>query len=220
MFASTLFTISPQKNMWWKKHNQLSDEQIVQQILQTGNTDLFRVLYERYAQKVYGKCLDMVKNKNDAEDLLHDILAKKVFLKLSSFEGNSSFRTWVYRIAHNHCIDFLRDKHKLITHSYDNARRVPSVDDEPSSELLEVEDNDDIERKKLFEIRVDRLEVLMEQLDPEDRSILLMKYRDDMSIDELRIILGMSGISATKMRVKRARDRLRNLYKNIYGTDD
>ena len=75
-------------------------------------------------------------------------------------------------------------------------------------------------RKKLFDIRVERLQVLMDMLDAEDRSLLLMKYRDDMSIEDLREILQLSGTSATKMRLKRARDRLRKLYQQEFPDED
>jgi RNA polymerase sigma factor (sigma-70 family) len=206
--------------MWLNNYQQHTDEQLVQLITGTGNTSLFGLLYDRYAQKVYGKCFDMVKNKDDAQDLVHEILAKKVFLKLSSFEGNSSFRTWVYRIAHNHCIDFLRDRHKIVGNAYEDTRRVNTVDNEHSNEAMEIEDEDEIERKKLFDIRVERLQVLMDMLDAEDRSLLLMKYRDDMSIEDLREILQLSGTSATKMRLKRARDRLRKLYQQEFPDED
>jgi RNA polymerase sigma-70 factor (ECF subfamily) len=60
----------------------------------------------------------------------------------------------------------------------------------------------------------------MDMLDAEDRSLLLMKYRDDMSIEDLREILQLSGTSATKMRLKRARDRLRKLYQQEFPDED
>ena len=85
----------------------LSDDDIIALILGTGKSEYFGILYDRYANKVYGKCLQMVKETNLAQDLAHDILIK-VFTKLNTFKGKSSFSTWIYQISYTHCIDYLR----------------------------------------------------------------------------------------------------------------
>lgn len=182
----------------------LTDKEIIQRIVQKGEKALFGELYDRYANKVYRKCISMVKNREDARDLCHDILVK-AFLNIANFAGNSSFSTWVYAITYNQCIDFLRSKQKKRTVEYDKEH-----------ESYELDDNLDIEEKKIFEIEVERLEVLMYELSEDDRAILLMKYQDDMSIDDIQHILGVQ-TSAAKMRLKRARDRLRKIYEKKYG---
>ncbi len=183
----------------------LSDRQIIEQILLTGKTVYFGALYDRYANKVYRKCISMVKSREDARDLTHDILVK-AFLKISSFQGNSSFSTWIYTITYNHCIDFLRQKQKNRVVEYNNV-----------TDGHDLEEVDEIENKKLFEIEVGRLKELLFELSEDDRAIILMKYQDEMSIEQIRTVLKLSS-SAVKMRLKRARDRLRKLYEKTYGT--
>lgn len=143
----------------------------------------------------------MVKHTEDAQDLAHDILVK-AFLSLSNFEGNSSFSTWIYAITYNRCIDFIRNKHKLPVADAENER-LPDVSDE--------NDTDGVSEKELFEIEINLLSQLIHKLTEEDRAILLMKYQDDMSIEEIQQVLKLNS-SAVKMRLKRARDRLRNLH--------
>ncbi len=182
----------------------LSDHEIIQQILSTGKTAYFAELYDRYANKVYRKCISMLKNKEDAQDLSHDILVK-AFLKISSFQGNSSFSTWIYAITYNNCIDFLRKKQKTRVVDYDDI-----------TESFDIEVEDEVENKKLFEIEVERLLELLYELNEDDRAIILMKYQDEMSIEDIRTALNLSP-SAAKMRLKRARDRLRKFYDEKYG---
>lgn len=182
-----------------------SDKEIIDCILATGDTSLFAILYDRYANKVYRKCIGMLKNSDDAQDVSHDILVK-TFLNIANFEGNSSFSTWVYAISYNHCIDFLRQRQKNILVSYEDNEEV----------LERQDDNSQIADKQLFEIGVERLGVLIYQLNEDDRAILLMKYQDEMSIEDIMGILKITE-SAVKMRLKRARDRLRKRYESQYG---
>ena len=146
----------------------------------------------------------MVKNKEDARDLCHDIIVK-AFLNIATFAGRSSFSTWIYMITYNQCIDFLRNKQK---------KRV--VEFENEHDTVESDENTTIEEKKIFEIEVERLNELMHQLSETDRAVLLMKYQDDMSIEEIQEAMKLQS-SAVKMRLKRARDRLRKIYLKTYG---
>jgi len=74
----------------------LSDAEVIHLITQEGSRDHFELLYDRYANKVYRKCILMVNDLVIAQDLSQDIMIK-AFLNLSKFEGRSSFSTWVYR---------------------------------------------------------------------------------------------------------------------------
>ena len=148
----------------------------------------------------------MVKERALAQDLTHDILIK-AFLNLSKFEFKSSFSTWLYFITYNHCIDFLRKQQK-------KQKREMSLDD---SEHLDPEDhgNEELEEKKVLEIHHERLEQLMDRLAADDKTILLMYYMDDLSVKDIMSNWSL-GESAVKMRLKRARIRLRELYDEIY----
>lgn len=184
-----------------KKNSKLSDEDVVREIVKTQNAALVEVLYERYADKVYRKCISFVKEESIAADLTHDIFIK-VYTKLGSFKGTSKFSTWLYSITYNFCVDYIRKNKKTKTVSIDNEERVKD---------MEVETVDD-----LAHIKGARLKVLLERIKPEERMILLMKYKDDMSIKEIQEILQVSE-SAIKMRLKRAKEKIKQLYKHTYA---
>ena len=94
------------------KTDQLSDEELVSEIIKTKDSTLFAILYDRYAPKVYNKCLGFAKSKVQAEDLTHDIFIK-LYVKLNSFKGTSKFSTWLYSFTYNFCVNFVqRDSYK------------------------------------------------------------------------------------------------------------
>lgn len=183
------------------KPRRLTDMQVINLILESGDTAHFGELYDRYSNKVYRKCCSMVGNEADAQDLTQSILLK-AFLHISKFEGRSSFSTWIYAITYNTCINFLKNKKRrsYVTDEFDNKHDIS------------VEDDNEIENKKLFEIDIEHLKKLLEQIKPSDKMLLLMKYQDNKSIEEIAEELDLSN-SAVKMRLLRARGRIRNLRK-------
>ena len=115
---------------------------------------------------MYGKCLLLTKDKEVSKDLTHDILIK-VFLNLSKLKTITNFSLWVHSITYNHCIDYLRLKNKFKHEDYEEA-------------LFENITEEEIEREQqeLKELRLSELEVVFEQLNQEERLILLMRYKD------------------------------------------
>jgi len=188
-----------------KDIKKLSDKELIKTIIEDGDPKLFGFLYDRYANKVYQKCISMVKSREDARDLTHDILVK-AFLNIASFVGNSNFSTWLYSITYNQCIDFLRARQKARFIEYEDAQ-----------EVFENLEEDGIEEKQILEMEVGRLqELLNHHLSEEDRIILTMKYQGGMTVEQIQDVLGIRS-SAVKMRLKRARDRLRKKYIKTYG---
>jgi len=183
------------------KPRRLSDMEVINLILESGDTTHFGELYDRYSNKVFRKCCSMVNNEADAQDLTQSILLK-AFLHISKFEGRSSFSTWIYAITYNTCINFLKNKKRrsYITDEFDNKHDVSA------------DDGDEIENKKLFEVDIEHLKKLLDDIKPSDKMLLLMKYQDNMSIEQIAEELELSN-SAVKMRLLRARGRIRSLRK-------
>ncbi len=184
---------------------EISDKEIVEQIITTGDKQLFNILYDRYVDKVYHKCLLLTKDKEMSKDLTHDILIK-VFLNLSKLKKITNFSLWVHSITYNHCIDYLRLKNKFKHEDYDEERF-----ENISEQEIEQEE------QQLKEIQLSELEIVFEQLKQEERLILLMRYQDGLPIKAIARAVG-AGESAVKMRLKRSRDHLAELltqYRNI-----
>jgi RNA polymerase sigma factor (sigma-70 family) len=172
----------------------LTDEQLVAHFIETQKNLYFEQLYDRYSDKVYRKCLSFVKDDAKAEDFTHDIFMKLV-LNLASYKETAKFSTWLYSITYNYCIDQTRVSKKYsevgLDENYDLA------DDDNDAEIAELE--------------AQQLNKAMQQILPEEKSILMMKYQDDLSIKEISDTLDISE-SAVKMRLLRAKEKLRKVY--------
>jgi RNA polymerase sigma-70 factor (ECF subfamily) len=183
------------------KINTTSDEDLVKAILEGNNTLLFEVLYDRYATLVYNKCYGFARDEDEAKDLTQDVFLK-LFVKLGSFKGKSKFSTWLYAFTYNHCVNFVtrNTAKKIEKKAVDNAG-IENISDD------EIEDND------FLNMRVDKLKKAMNLIAPEEKMILLLKYQDHLTIKEIEEVLGI-GQSAVKMRIKRAKDKLTQVYTN------
>lgn len=179
----------------------LSDEELVKTILESRNTEIYGVLYDRYSQKVYQRCLKFVYQKEEAQDLTHDLFIK-VYYYLPKFQHKSSFSTWLYAITYNHCLDFLKKRNRLPLESED------SLNDAPDPIYKEVEDED------LLALKAEKLNVALDKVGSGDRMILLMKYLDESSIKDIATVLQLSE-SAVKMRINRAKRRILEIYNDL-----
>lgn len=182
-----------------------SDSELIDKILTEKDKKLKRQfqedLYGRYVQKVYFRCVSIVKDKNIAQDLAHDIMVK-MFLNLNKYLGKAPFGSWLFSITYNHCINYLRKEKKL------------KLDDLDSVKEQIATDNASIEEKELLEMQLNQLERIFEKLKEDERLILLMRYQDGMSIKMIAANLKISE-SATKMRLKRSRDHLAEFLKEV-----
>ncbi len=179
------------------KSKKLSDIELVNQIVETKNTLQFSTLYDRYSRKVYNKCYGFARNEDEAKDLTQDVFVK-LFTKLHTFKGKSKFSTWLYSFTYNFCVNYVnRDKARKM----DDVSNSLDDHDYYLSEMVDIPDED------LLELKVKKLKVALENIDPEDKAILLLKYQDDVSVKDLQTVLKI-GKSAVKMRLKRARIRV------------
>ena len=119
---------------------------------------------------------------------------------MGSFKGNSKFSSWAYALTYNFCVNYV---------NRNKARKMSE-----KSEKLDANDpglSINVEDRSLFQMRSDKLKTVLEQIAPEDKAILLLKYQDEVPIKELCSILDI-GESAVKMRLKRAKARLLETY--------
>ena len=179
----------------------LSDEELVKQIVANNDPLLFGKLYDRYAKMVYNKCYGFAKSADEAEDLTQDVFLQ-LFIKLRTFKGKSKFSTWLYSFTYNFCVNYVnRDKQLKI--------RDQSVQVETSEHKL----TEEVPDESLFEMKADKLKKCLEIISA-DKSILLLKYQDGASIKELVSLMDI-GESAVKMRLKRAKERLLEIYNTL-----
>ena len=181
----------------------LTDEQLIHKITKEGQNELFSILYNRYFPKVKDKCYSFLKNKSLSEEFANDILSK-VFEKLASFKGKSSFSSWLFSITYNTVIDYLRKKRQLHYPNWNLSNEIPEIMDESDAEL--------------HDLSYDNLLSVFEMIHPEEKALLLMKYQDSLSLKKIASSLAISE-DAVKMRLKRARSRVVYLYFKQFGNE-
>jgi len=163
---------------------------------------LFGVLYDRYARMVYNKCYGFARSQDEAEDLTQDIFLM-LFIKLASFKGRSKFSTWLYSFTYNFCVNYVnRNKQRKMS---DQSVSMDDVDYKMAEEVSD---------ESIYEMKVNRLQKALGRVSPEDKSILLLKYQDGASIKELADVMEL-GESAVKMRLKRAKAKLLEIYNTL-----
>lgn len=177
------------------------DIDLIRRYLVTKESRDFSELYRRYSGKVYGKCISLLREEHLARDAAQDIFMK-IFLNLGQFAEQAKFSTWVYSITYNYCIDVIRKKKKIGDIFSDDMERLPDTIDEVHDEAL-------------LTMRSDRLRVVLETIPIGDKTILLMKYQDDLQIKEIAAMLGKTE-SAIKMKIKRAKHKAQMVHNELF----
>lgn len=173
----------------------MSDDQLIR-LLKQGNNKSFGLLYQRYFHKVFQTCYSYSRNQDDAFDLAQDVLLK-AFDKIHSFEGNSSFSTWLFSITRNHCISYLSKKNRVVYEDVNFAMDHLADDTHP----------DWLEERLNKEKMVGELGNLLCLLPEQDKQLLELKYHQNYSVKDLQEAFGLSA-SAVKMRLMRSRQRV------------
>ncbi len=154
-------------------------------------TSAYETLMKRHQKVLSAVCFRLVDNPDDVEDVVQEVMVK-VYGALKNFEYRSSFKTWIIRIAMNTCSN-MREKLKR------------------SRDILEMLSNDALQPKKI-EISTDLLDAhkLLNKLDKMDKELLTLRFIANLKFEEVSEITGLS-ISATKMRIYRATEKLKSL---------
>ena len=176
------------------------ESRIVQKVLR-GDVNAFEKLVLEYEKNVYNIALRMTGNSEDASDMTQEAFIK-AYNSLQSFRGDSKFSVWIYRIATNVCLDFLRSKSRRPTVSL-------SVEDNDGEDVqLDVADESQSPELLLDrQMTRDSVRRGLETLSPEYRQILLLREIQGLSYDEISQALGLE-VGTVKSRIFRARKKL------------
>lgn len=175
----------------------LTDEQLVIEFKQTKDNEIFGEIYNRYYQKVYHTCLGYTKSRDTAFDLVQDVMLK-IMDKLTALDNGHLLGLWIHRVTSNYCADYYKKQKRFKMDSIED--RFDVVAEETDMEVL-------LEK----EMKLDGIEVIMNELGEESLEILRLKYLEGYSVKELQTKLDL-GASAVKMRLKRGRASIVKLY--------
>jgi len=167
-----------------------------------GKTDAYYELLQKYEGMVYSTCYRMLGSRQEAEEACQDTFLR-IFHKLYQFEGRSSFKTWMFRIACNFCMTRRR---KLAT----KRGRENKVGDEI------VQNAEESKREALPGVPDDNAEFVHEalrEMKEDEREIITLRFISELSLEEMAEVLDLK-LSATKMRLYRAMEKFKKVYKN------
>jgi len=187
------------------------DYQLVKLAVEKGDQKAYAELMTRYRDTVYFMLLKMVNNRDDADDLTIEAFGK-AFKRLDQYTPNYAFSTWLFKIASNNCIDFIRKK-KAITISLDK----PYSNDEGSEYGMDIKAEIlDPEEKVMKKEKIQMLRVVVERLKPKYRDLVEMRYFEELSYEEIAVKTGLP-LGTVKAQLFRAREFLYNILKHNKG---
>ena len=184
------------------------DFKLIRAAVDHGDEKAYAELMQIYKKPVYHVVLKMVRNQDDAEDLTIEAFAK-AFRNLHKFNPEYAFSTWLFRIATNNCIDFIR-KNKIKTMSIDSAIKVDNGDEI----TIDFRDND--LNPAEHAIRNQKIEIMrqvVEQLPDKYRRLVSLRYFDELSYEEIATEL-KAPLGTVKAQLHRARELLFDMVKH------
>ncbi len=184
---------------------------LIQQALD-GSAKAYEELLRSYRRSVYHIVLKMVRDTDDADDVTQEIFAK-AFRSLGRYRAEFAFSTWLFRIATNHCIDFIR-KRKLKTQSLNSEMQLG----DGKGMLLEVA-SQDLNPQDAFvrQQRIERVQQLVERLPAKYQQLVRLRYFDELSYEEIAVEL-RAPLGTVKAQLFRARELLLDMAKHSQGT--
>ena len=188
------------------------DYQLVLKATEGKDQQAFAQLMERYKDAIYYMLLKMVNNNDDAEDLTIEAFGK-AFNRLNQYTPSYAFSTWLFKIATNNCIDFLRKKKKNVM-SIDN--RITNKDgDEIMIDLKS--DGMTPEQETIRDQKIQLMRSYVKKLKPRYETLVEMRYFKEMSYEEISSELGLP-LGTVKAQLFRAREFLHNIMKHNIET--
>ena len=165
----------------------------------TGKTECFSYFLDAYGQQIFNLIVRMTGSPEDAEELTQDSFMK-AFEHLSSFNGNSSFSTWLYRIAYNTTLSALRKKRKE-EQTFDE-RVWNTISDTEAEQAMDADD----EKQILL------LKKALEKLTADEQALVTLFYEEEKTVADICYILHLTE-SNVKVKLHRIRKKLYLLMK-------
>lgn len=185
----------------------LEDFRLIDQAVKQNDEQAYAELMKRYNRPVYHMILKMVRNVDDAEDLTIEAFAK-AFKNLHRFKKDYTFSTWLFRIATNNSIDFIRKK-RLETFSIHSSY----TDDNGEAVSIDVQDHRlDPEEEAIKTQKIDLMRMFVTKLPPKYQRLVRLRYFDELSYEEIAKELE-APLGTVKAQLHRARELLYDLVK-------
>jgi RNA polymerase sigma-70 factor, ECF subfamily len=174
-----------------------TDEEIAE-LIQSGKTDLFGVIIDRYEDKMKRYSRKFLLNPDDINDIVQEIFIK-AYTNIQSFDIKRKFSSWIYRIAHNHLVNYLRKKRVILP--------LLNLDTFFPHSIKTNETEDEINRQEIK----DSINKSLDQLNIKYKEPLILYYFQELSYKEISDILKIP-VSTVGIRIKRAKEQIKNIW--------
>ena len=184
------------------------DYRLVMQALSTGDQKAYAELLNNYRDSLYFMLLKMTNNQVDADDLTIEAFGK-AFKNLDQYSSEYAFSTWLFKIAANNCIDFMRKNRRINYITMDNndesgsnnyPANIPSLNLSPEDKVIEKQ-------------KVSLMHEVVEKLKPHYRLMVELRYFKELSYEEIAVQLDLP-LGTVKAQLFRAREFLYQILKN------
>ncbi|QQR95106.1 MAG: sigma-70 family RNA polymerase sigma factor [Bacteroidota bacterium] len=184
------------------------DYQLVREAVDHGNQKAYAELMSRYKDSIYFMLLKMVNNRDDADDLTIEAFGK-AFKNIHQYTPDYAFSTWLFKIATNNCIDYIRKKRKLML-SIDKG-----YENENGEEVaLEIKsDTIGPEEKLMKKQKMETMREVVDKLKPRYRTLIELRYFQELSYEEIATNMDLP-LGTVKAQLFRAREFLYQIMKN------
>ncbi|WP_456442008.1 RNA polymerase sigma factor [Psychroserpens sp.] len=177
-----------------------NDQILISQIVE-GDTNSFTILVDRYKDLVFTLALRMLKNREEAEEIAQDTFIK-TYKSLDKFKGDSKFSTWIYRVAYNSCLDRIKK----------NKKHINDVEINEFTEHQVVTIDNALDKMEIKE-REEAMQRCIDTLPSEESFLLTLYYFDDLSLEEISKIVGITA-NSIKVKLFRSRKKLATILKS------
>jgi RNA polymerase sigma factor (sigma-70 family) len=184
----------------------LPDNELIPLVLK-GDQQAYKVLVDRYQSYIFTLAFRLMQSREDAEEVAQDVFVK-AYRSLADFKGGSKFSTWLYTIAHNTGITYLRKK----------KQKMVAIDDESTFTQLENQESDFKANQVEDKSRKAMVNRAIEMLTPDDAQIITLFYKGDQSLDEIAAIMGLE-TNTVKVRLFRARQKLKEKMEKFFSEE-
>lgn len=188
------------------------DYKLIRLAIESGDQKAYAELMGRYRDSIYFMLLKMVNNRDDADDLTIEAFGK-AFKRLEQYTPNYAFSTWLFKIASNNCIDFIRKKKRGNTFSIDKT-----FQNEEGSEMSISIRSETLnpEEKAIKKQKIELMHEVVEKLKPRYRVLVELRYFQELSYEEIAQQLQLP-LGTVKAQLFRARELLYQILKSSAG---
>lgn len=181
-----------------------ADADLISRFL-NGDRSAFDALFVKYQDYVYNIVYGIVGRAEEARDITQEVFVQ-AFRSLHTFRGGARFATWIYRIAVNRAVDGARAaKGRRWLPFIETLKATPDPSDSPEQVLDRHSERD-------------MVQAALNKVPLQHRDVLVLRYFQDLSVEEIAEVLGCS-VTAAKVRLHRARNHFKETYVATYGQE-